>query len=127
MLYAMTPRRPASCSGCTGWTKGSAALLLAMRAYAESTGVGEALVAEWSESIPELVDRVERTARGVGPKAWRFAGEMEHIAVALSDVELPSGFHEAAAAIYAALADLRSEEAPSLRDVMDRLGHEATS
>src|SRR5687767_12324338 len=36
------------------WTKGTAALLLAIRGVARAEGVDETLLAEWSESIPEL-------------------------------------------------------------------------
>jgi hypothetical protein len=104
-----------------GWSKGSAALLLAMRAYAEAAGVGGDLVTEWSQSMPELVDRVDRVARGVGPKAWRFAGEMEQIAAALAALELPSGFHEGAAVIYSRLTDLKGVAAPTEVEVIGRL------
>jgi hypothetical protein len=74
-----------------GWTKGSAALRLALREYARRTGVEEALLAELDLSVNE-----ESVAR----KAWRFVGEMEEIANALADEDLPPGFHEAAAEIY---------------------------
>ncbi len=104
-----------------GWTKGSSALLLAMRAYAADMGVAEALEAEWRLSIPELPDRIRRSARGVGPKAWRFVGEMEQIAMALTASGLPDGFHDAAGEIYERIADLRALEQPTLEDAMRRL------
>jgi hypothetical protein len=37
-------------------------------------------------------------------KAWRWVGEMEEIANAFADEDLPPGFHEAAAEIYRAIA-----------------------
>jgi hypothetical protein len=74
-----------------GWTKGSTALRLAMREYARRTGVEEALLAELDLSVNEP---------SVARKAWRFVGEMEEIAIALADEDLPPGFHEAAAEIY---------------------------
>lgn len=88
-----------------GWTKGSAALLLAMRRYAAATGVEDELVAEWARSIPDLPERADRTAAGVAPKAWRFVGEMEQIAAALADEGLLPGFHEAARDVYRTLAE----------------------
>jgi len=80
-----------------GWTKGSAALLLTMRAYAEATGVLEALAAEWP---PELHERLASAERSAERKGWRWIGEMEQIAAALEAEGLPPGFHEAAAAVY---------------------------
>ena len=44
------------------WTKGTAALLLAIRALARAEGVEETLLAEWEESIPELPERSVRAA-----------------------------------------------------------------
>ncbi len=102
-----------------GWTKGSAALLMAMRAYAEAAGVSRTLVAEWTDSIPGLEDKVTRSATRTGPKAWRFAGEMEQIAQSMGAVGLPTGFHTAAARIYASLADLKGETDPSLDTVLE--------
>jgi hypothetical protein len=80
-----------------GWSKGSAALLLAMRAYAEKTGVWNDLAAEWP---PELHDRLASAERSAQAKGWRWIGEMEEIAAALEAEGMPGGFHEAAAEIY---------------------------
>ena len=104
-----------------GWTKGSAALLLAVRAYAEANGLGEEIVAEWETSIPGLADRAEGTASRIGRKAWRFEGEMAEIAAAMEDVGLPGGFHEAAREIYRRLSDLKGVEEQSVEDVNRRI------
>lgn len=80
-----------------GWSKGSAALLLAMRAYAQATGVWDDLAAEWPPATHERLAAAERSAE---KKGWRWVGEMEEIATALGDEGLPSGFHEAAAEMY---------------------------
>jgi 3-hydroxyisobutyrate dehydrogenase-like beta-hydroxyacid dehydrogenase len=84
------------------WTKGTAALLLAIRAAARATGVEAALVSEWQRSQPDVLARVD-AARRVIPKAWRFAGEMDEIARCFADVGLPGGFAEAAADVYRTL------------------------
>jgi 3-hydroxyisobutyrate dehydrogenase-like beta-hydroxyacid dehydrogenase len=76
------------------WTKGSAALALAAREYARRTGVEQALLAEWEQL------GVQAEESRVAAKAWRFVGEMEEIANAFADEDLPPGFHEAAAEIY---------------------------
>jgi 3-hydroxyisobutyrate dehydrogenase-like beta-hydroxyacid dehydrogenase len=81
-----------------GWSKGSAALLLAMRAYAEKAGVWDDLAAEWPEQTHERLASAERSAER---KGWRWIGEMHEIAAALEAEGLPPGFHEAAAEIYA--------------------------
>ncbi len=51
------------------WTKGTWALLLAIRALAESEGVSEALLGEWATSMPDLIARSDAAAGAVGPKA----------------------------------------------------------
>jgi 3-hydroxyisobutyrate dehydrogenase-like beta-hydroxyacid dehydrogenase len=82
------------------WTKGTTALLLAVRAAARAHGVEEALLAEWEDSIPELPPRSARAARAAATKGWRWVGEMEEIAATLGSAGLPAGFHEAAAEIF---------------------------
>jgi 3-hydroxyisobutyrate dehydrogenase-like beta-hydroxyacid dehydrogenase len=83
-----------------GWTKGSAALALAMRALARAEGVEAALVAECRDSVPDLAGRTDRAARAATAKGWRWAGEMDEIAAALAEHGLPAGFHQAAADLY---------------------------
>ena len=46
-----------------GWTKGSAALLLAIRALAVAEGVDDTMLAEWATSIPGLAAQAERSCR----------------------------------------------------------------
>ncbi len=82
------------------WTKGTAALLLAIRALARAEGVEETLLAEWALSIPELTDRSERSARSAAGKGWRWVAEMEEIAATFAADGLPDGFHLAAAEIF---------------------------
>jgi 3-hydroxyisobutyrate dehydrogenase-like beta-hydroxyacid dehydrogenase len=82
------------------WTKGTAALLLAIRDVARSNGVDEALLAEWRLSLPELVDQLPRAERSASAKGWRWVGEMEEIAKTFAAAGEPGGFHEAAAEIF---------------------------
>jgi 3-hydroxyisobutyrate dehydrogenase-like beta-hydroxyacid dehydrogenase len=82
------------------WTKGTAALLLAIRELARSQGVEEALLDEWSLSLPELAEQSERASRSAHAKGWRWVGEMEEIAATFAAADLPAGFHEAAAAVF---------------------------
>ncbi len=83
-----------------GWTKGSAALLLAVRALARAEGVEETLLAEWHLSIPELEERSDGAARSARAKGWRWIGEMDEIARTMAAQDLPTGFHEAAGEIF---------------------------
>jgi 3-hydroxyisobutyrate dehydrogenase-like beta-hydroxyacid dehydrogenase len=85
------------------WTKGSAALLLAIRAAAVATDVEGPLLEEWQRSMPGLVDRSIGAARSGSSKGWRWIGEMDEIASMFGALGLPEGFHRAAAAVYADL------------------------
>jgi 3-hydroxyisobutyrate dehydrogenase-like beta-hydroxyacid dehydrogenase len=82
------------------WTKGSAAMLLAARALARAEGVEDALLAEWEQSQPGLIQRWERAAGAAAKKGWRWVAEMEEIAASMAADDLPAGFHQAAAEIY---------------------------
>ncbi len=95
-----------------GWTKGSQALLLAIRALAAREGVDAALVAEWGRSQPDATARSERAVSANIKKAWRFVGEMEEIAATFEAAGLPDGFHEAAGEIYRRLAGWKDTATP---------------
>ena len=82
------------------WTKGTAALLLAIREVARSEGVDEALSEEWRGSIPELEARLESAERSAKAKGWRWVVEMEEIAATFAAAGEPDGFHLAAAEVY---------------------------
>lgn len=82
------------------WTKGTAAMLLAVREVARAEGVEDALTAEWAESLPGLEERWERARRSAAAKGWRWVAEMEEIAATFVAAGLPAGFHEAAADVY---------------------------
>ena len=83
-----------------GWTKGTAALLLAVRALARADGVEDTLLDEWALSQPELADRSAAAARSAAAKGWRWTGEMTEIAASMAAAGLPDGFHQAAADIF---------------------------
>lgn len=105
--------------GYAAYTKGTTALLLAIRSLAWAEGVDDALLAEWAISQPDLVARSEAGPRGSARKAWRFAGEMDEIADALADAGIPDGFHRAAAETYRRLDRFKdSPEAPALADLI---------
>jgi uncharacterized protein DUF1932 len=78
------------------WSKGSAALLLAIRDVARSYGVED----EWREAAPELLGRLAAAERSAAAKGWRWVGEMEEIADTFAAAGRPEGFHRAAAEVY---------------------------
>jgi len=82
------------------WSKGTAAMLLAIRELARREGVEETLLAEWDISLPELRERYERAERSAEAKGWRWVGEMEEIAATFEAAGLPPGFHQAAAEVF---------------------------
>jgi 3-hydroxyisobutyrate dehydrogenase-like beta-hydroxyacid dehydrogenase len=101
------------------WTKGTIALLLDIRALAETLGETDALLAEWAGSMPDLEDRSVSAAQQAVTKGWRWRAEMEEIARTFRDAGLPDGFHRAAAKIYGAV--IRDEEASSVPSVLDEV------
>jgi Domain of unknown function (DUF1932) len=80
------------------WSKGTAAMLLAIRDVARHYGVEE----EWRLAAPELGERLERAERSAAAKGWRWIGEMEEIADTFAAAHQPEGFHRAAAQVYRA-------------------------
>ena len=106
------------------WTKGTAALILAIRALARAEGVEQTLVAEWQQSQPALTARPHAAARSALQKGWRWVAEMDEIAATMSAAGLPPGFHEAAAAIYTRVPHPNVESPtsePSLTTVINAL------
>lgn len=102
------------------WTKGSAALLLAVRALAAAEGIETDLLAEWELSQPGLAERSAAALTRAPEKAWRFTGEMREIAAAFAAADLPDGFHCAAEEIYGRIAFLRGRN-PSPDEIIAAL------
>lgn len=104
------------------WTKGSAALLLAVRALARAEGIEEPLLREWGISQPGLEKRSDQAATGNAFKGWRFVAEMDEIARTFGSAGLPDGFHRAAAEVYARLKGFKDHHAPPApAEVIERL------
>jgi hypothetical protein len=108
------------------WSKGTTALLVGIRALAQSEGVDAHLLQEWSLSQPGPLrqsDMVPATAR----KAWRWVAEMEEIAASFEAAQLPGGFHHAAADVYRRLLDFKGQTAtPALPAVVAKVRQNAT-
>jgi hypothetical protein len=78
------------------WSKGSAAMLLAIHEVARHFGVED----EWRLAAPELAGKLSRAERSAEAKGWRWVGEMEEIGDTFTAAGQPDGFHRAAARVY---------------------------
>ena len=78
------------------WSKGTTAMLLAIREVARANGVED----EWELAAPELVAKLPRAEAAAAKKGWRWAGEMEEIADTFDAAGQPDGFHRAAAEVF---------------------------
>ena len=105
------------------WTKGTAALLLAIRALASAAGVEQSLLAEWATSLPGLAAQADAAASGNAPKAWRFVGELQEIATTFESYGLPDGFASAAADVYDRMAVFKGTTDATVADVVEALSH----
>lgn len=88
-------------------SKGVTALLLTARSSAVAAGVEAELIDEWDRTQPGLAARTEKSAAGIGAKAWRFGAEMTEAAEFFRGVAAPDGFSAAAAEVFDRLADLK--------------------
>jgi uncharacterized protein DUF1932 len=80
------------------WSKGTAAMLLAIRGVARHYEVED----EWRLAVPELAGPLERAEASAAKKGWRWVGEMEEIADTFAAAGEPDGFHRAAAEVFRA-------------------------
>ncbi|MGC2192288.1 MAG: DUF1932 domain-containing protein [Candidatus Dormiibacterota bacterium] len=104
------------------WTKGSTALLLAVRAAAVKMDVEGPLLDQWDSSHPELAERFAGIVRSSPRKAWRFVAEMDQIAQSFEAVEVTGAFHRAAADVYSRLSGFRDQmPGPGLDEMLSAL------
>ena len=109
------------------WTKGSSALILAVRALARVEKVEEDLLGEWALSQPDAEGRTDFAATVNAPKAWRFAPEMREIAATFEAAGVPDGFWRAAAEVYEQISGFRDRPVGEVDadEVLDRLAGRA--
>ena len=101
------------------YTKGSTALLSAILAVAERSGVRAELERQWGDSFAEQTRN--RVAANTA-KAWRFAGEMREISATFTDAGIPGDFHEGAAEIFERLSQSKDRTGvPAIEEVLDAL------
>jgi 3-hydroxyisobutyrate dehydrogenase-like beta-hydroxyacid dehydrogenase len=98
-------------------TKGLTALGVELLTAARLMGLEEALRAEQRESIPDVLSWLERQVPTMPPKAYRWVGEMEEIAVCFADLGLTPRILAGAADMYRLVAGTAiGRESPEHRD-----------
>ncbi len=95
-----------------GITKGSTAIGAAMLLGAAHFGCGEALIAELSQSQPQLLARLQRGIPGMYDKAYRWVAEMAEISDFHEANPAARDMYSAIARLYAFLAEAHAEKEP---------------
>jgi 3-hydroxyisobutyrate dehydrogenase-like beta-hydroxyacid dehydrogenase len=117
------PGRASALKMCyAAYTKGSTAMLSAILGLAHQLGVWELLRRQWELDDPAFAEQAVLRARRVTAKAWRFAGEMDEIALTFLEAGLPGGFHQAAGEVYSRISGFKGmDEYPPIEDVLAAL------
>lgn len=76
-----------------------------------AAGVHKTLLYEWNLDEPHGALSRSKGSKGIGPKAWRWVGEMQEISKAYRDECLCGDFHAGAATVYEGLAHLKGTPA----------------
>jgi len=95
-----------------GITKGTTAIASAMLLGAARFGCGEALIAELTESQPEMLARFRESIPRMYDKAYRWVAEMEEISDFLEKNPPSRDIYAAVARLYAHLAEAEAEKEP---------------
>ena len=103
--------------------KGQMALLFAALAAAERAGVRGELQGLFASrpATASYLDGLDEKVRRAA-KAWRFAGEMDEVALTLAALGLPEGFHRAAGEIYRRLDRFEpARDGTALQELLDAI------
>ena len=95
-----------------GITKGTTAIAAAMLLGAARFGCAEALIAELSQSQPQMLARMRSGIPGMYDKAYRWVGEMEEISDFLEQNQASHDIYAAVARLYDFLAAAHAEAQP---------------
>jgi 3-hydroxyisobutyrate dehydrogenase-like beta-hydroxyacid dehydrogenase len=94
-------------------TKGLTAIATQQQVAATALGLSESLIRELEISQPELLEWMKAMVPGMPPKAYRWIGEMEEIAVTFDAVGVSPGMMLGAAQFYRDAAATRLSETPA--------------
>ena len=95
-----------------GITKGTTAIAAAMLLGAARFGCAEALIAELSDSQPQMLARMRSNIPGMYDKAYRWVAEMEEISDFLEENPPSRDIYAAVALLYDFLAAAQAEAQP---------------
>ncbi len=95
-----------------GITKGTTAIAVAMLLGAARFGCAEALIAELSDSQPQMLARMRSNIPGMYDKAYRWVAEMEEISDFLEENPPSRNIYAAVAQLYDFLAAAEAEAQP---------------
>ena len=95
-----------------GITKGTTAIAAAMLLGAARFGCAEALIAELSDSQPQMLARMRNGIPGMYDKAYRWVAEMEEISDFLEENPPSRDMYAAIARLYDYLAAAHAEKQP---------------
>ena len=125
-IVGTEPGQASSLKMCyAGYNKGNTALLTAILALAEVSGVRGHLEKQWDNHWPGFNEATGNKIRSASVKAWRFTGEMQEIASTLQQAGLPGGFHQAAEEIYQGMAHFKDvNPKPALEEILKSLKEE---
>jgi 3-hydroxyisobutyrate dehydrogenase-like beta-hydroxyacid dehydrogenase len=84
----------------SAWSKGTSALLLAVRGVARGAGVEDALLAEWELSQPGAVARSDKALELAQERGWRWAFELDEVGRTFEAAGEPGGFGYGAAELF---------------------------
>jgi 3-hydroxyisobutyrate dehydrogenase-like beta-hydroxyacid dehydrogenase len=107
-----------------GITKGSTAIAAAMLLGAARFGCGEALIAELSESQPEMLARFRESIPRMYDKAYRWVAEMQEISAFLEANPPSRDIYAAIARLYEYLAEAEAQTEPGADNavqILDRV------
>jgi L-threonate 2-dehydrogenase len=104
-----------------GITKGTTAIAAAMLLGAARFGCSEALIAELTESQPEMLARMQAGIPRMYDKAYRWVAEMEEISDFLEQNPASRDIYAAIARLYAYLAEAEAEKEPGAENAVRML------
>jgi 3-hydroxyisobutyrate dehydrogenase-like beta-hydroxyacid dehydrogenase len=104
-----------------GITKGTTAIASAMLLGAARFGCGEALIAELTESQPQMLAHFRNSIPRMYDKAYRWVAEMEEISDFLGDNPPSRDMYAAVARLYDYLAAAEAEEKPGVDNAIKTL------
>ncbi|GAA0238013.1 NAD(P)-dependent oxidoreductase [Cryptosporangium japonicum] len=105
----------------SAYNKITFALAAQSYALADAHGVRTELEALAGAKLPDTPLAEPASLSGVGARAWRWAPEMREIAAAATEIGLPPGVAEGAAALFARWAAFRDDPDVPLERLLDEL------